>query len=119
MTPETIDKLRQAFLWGATDEEACAFAGISKVTLYDYQKKHPDFLNQKEAWKRQPILAAKKKVVEDIKKKTSVAQWYLERKAKSEFSTRQELTGADGQRLIPILGGKSTYSDGDGETSKK
>jgi len=102
MTPETLDLLRQAFLFGATDEEACAFAKIGKSTLYDYQNAHPEFSEQKDQWKEDPILKAKKTVVDSLDD-TKNAQWYLERKKKDEFSPRSEVTGKDGKELTPLL----------------
>jgi hypothetical protein len=37
------------------------------------------------------------------------SKWWLERRAKDKFSTRNELTGADGKDLAPapMLGGKT------------
>lgn len=102
MTPETIDKLRQAFLIGATKEEASGYAGISKVTLYSYIEKHPEFVNEIEKWQNEPILKAKTTVVKNLDD-TKNAQWYLERKAKAEFAPRQEHTGADGNAIQAII----------------
>lgn len=102
MTPETIDKLRQAFLIGATKEEASGYAGISKVTLYSYIEKHPEFVNEIEKWQSEPILKAKTTVVKNLDD-TKNAQWYLERKAKAEFAPRQEHTGADGNAIQAII----------------
>lgn len=102
MTPETIDKLRQAFLIGATKEEASGYAGISKVTLYNYIEKHPEFLNEIEKWQNEPILKAKTTVVKNLDD-TKNAQWYLERKKKDEFAPRQEHTGADGNAIQAII----------------
>lgn len=100
MTPEIIDKLRQAFLFGASDEEACTWAGIGKSTLYDYQQLNPDFVEQKEGWKTNPIIKAKKLVSDAIDRNDKdTAKWYLERKRKSEFSLRHEVTGEDGDPL--------------------
>jgi hypothetical protein len=95
VTEEVMAYLRQAFLVGATDRQACAFAGISEKTLYNYQEKHPEFLQQKEEWKDTPVLKAKTTIVNNLSK-VPVATWYLERKAKDEFSTRSEVTGKDG-----------------------
>ena len=107
MTDQVIDNLKQAFLIGATDEEACLAAGICRDTLYEYQKKSQEFSDQKKQWKLNPILKAKKVIFDDLKR-VSTAKWYLERKAKREFSLRGEFTGADGERLpAPILGGLS------------
>ena len=97
MTPETVNKLEQAFAIGATDEEACVFADISRTTLYDYINKNPEFADKKEALKKKPILKAKNTVVKNLDN-PDMALKYLERKCKNEFSTRQE------QSITTILG---------------
>lgn len=102
MTPEVLASLRQAFLIGATKEEASGYAGISKVTLYSYMDKHPEFVNDIEKWQNDPILKAKTTVVKNLDD-TKNAQWYLERKAKAEFAQRQEHTGADGNAIQAII----------------
>lgn len=87
-----LNKLEEAFSLGCTDLEACFYANISSQTLYNYQKNNPEFLERKEALKEQPVLKARKVVVDAIDsgdKQTS--QWYLERKNKAEFSTRSDL----------------------------
>ena len=94
MTDEVLDKLRQAFLIGATNEEAYRYAGVSHETFYNYLEKHPEFREKMEAWKEEPILKAKRKVVTDIDKDTKTAQWYLERKAK-DFKSKVDITSGD------------------------
>lgn len=89
MTPDVVNKLEQAFSLGATDVEACFYAGISKQTLYDYQAKYPEFTDRKAALKDKLVLKARQVVasaMEDGDKQT--AQWYLERKKKDEFSIK-------------------------------
>lgn len=105
MTPEILVLLRQAFAIGCSDEEACAYAKIGTSTFYEYQKRHPEFQEEKEELKKQPILKAKNTIVQSLNDPKN-AQWYLERKKKDEFSIRNELTGADGEKLLPspILG---------------
>jgi len=83
-----LDKLREAFLFGATDKEACLYVGICRDTLYDYQKKNKEFSDQKEEWKSNPLLKAKKTIFDNLDKHT-VAMWYLERKARNEFDLKQ------------------------------
>lgn len=100
ITPAIIDKLEQVFSIGGTDEEACFYAGIGKSSLYNYQNAHPDFLERKEALKNKPILKARQTVVNALSE-TQHAQWYLQRKAKKEFSERTEHTGENGSPLIP------------------
>lgn len=100
MTPETIAKLEEVFAIGGSDEEACFYADIGKSTLYNYQNAHPDFVERKEALKNRPILKARQTVVKSLDQ-PDMAFRYLERKRKDEFSSRSEVTGADGQPLIP------------------
>ena len=86
MTPETLDMLRGAFLMGCSDREACLYAGIGLQTLYDYQKENPDYSEQKDQFKLNPILKAKKTIFDALEKgDVKVALWYLERKARDEF----------------------------------
>jgi len=94
-----IQKLEQAFALDATIKEACFYADISKSTLYNYQKENPSFLERKEALKEQPVLKARKVVIDAIESgDKQSSQWLLERRKKSEFSlkTEQEHTGANG-----------------------
>lgn len=98
---QVIQKLREAFLMGCTDEEACLFAGIGTSTLYKFIEKNPDFREQKNTWKEYPKLRSRKNVTDKIDEgNTSISQWYLERKAKDEFALRNEVTGKDGQDLV-------------------
>jgi hypothetical protein len=94
MTNDVLEKLKQAFLFGCTDIQACAFAGIVRQTMYNYEKENPDFLDMKSEWKENPILKAKATVYNKLGE-TETAKWYLERKAKDEFSTRQETIAKD------------------------
>lgn len=100
----TLQKLETAFSLGATDSEACFQAGISPATLYNYQNENPGYLERKKQLKERMILKARMVIAEALNNSDKeVAKWYLERKAKNEFSARQELTGADGENLIPVI----------------
>src|SRR3990167_2591130 len=108
MTDELVQKLEYAFALGCTDEEACFYADISKQTLYNYQDKHPEFVDRKQALKTRPIFLARETLLRGIKEDPDLALKMLERKKKDEFSLRQEITGADGKDLPqPILSGVS------------
>ena len=61
-----LTKLEDAFAFTYTDEEASLYAGINPVTLYRYQKKHPEFCKRKEQLRLTPNLAAKKILVSFI-----------------------------------------------------
>jgi len=91
MTPETVNKLQEAFAIGCTDTEACLFADITRQTLTTYQNANPKFLDRKNILKDTPILTARTRVVSELKSDTGTAKWYLERKAKDEFGTKQEI----------------------------
>lgn len=102
MTPEVVSKLEQAWAMGCSDLEACLFANISKQTLYDYQNKNPEFVDRKERLKESLVLKARTVIANALNQDDeNTAKWYLERKKKAEFSTRQELTGEDGAMLQP------------------
>lgn len=87
---DTLAKLESAFKMGASDREACAYARIDPATLYRYQNKNPEFCEQKEEWKQNPILKAKHTIYQNLND-PNLAKWYLERKCKDEFSTQSKL----------------------------
>jgi single-stranded DNA-specific DHH superfamily exonuclease len=101
MTEKTVKILEDAFSNAATDIEACFLANISKQTLYNYQEKHPEFIDRKEALKEMVKYQAKRVVAKAINEGDKAqANWWLERKGKDEgFNSRTELTGADGKDL--------------------
>ncbi len=100
MTDLTLQKLKEAFAFGCTDEEACYYAEIGKSTLYNYQNDNPDFLEQKEALKQRPILLARQEVIKGLTGNPELALKFLERKKKDEFSLRSEITGKDGKDIV-------------------
>lgn len=103
MTADVIRKLDEAFANGATDLQACFYAGIGKSSLYDYEKLNPEYSERKAALKAELGLISKNVLAKSIRNDGSVgdAKWYLERKEKNDFSLRTENTGADGVDLFP------------------
>lgn len=105
MDDDVVKKLEEAFANGATDVQACFYANISKQTLYNYQKEHPEFIDRKEGLKAQLGLIAKNVLANKIKKDkdSADAKWYLERKEKQEFSTQhnQKQVDDDGNAMNP------------------
>lgn len=98
-----VSKLKRAWANGCKDCEAAIFAGISDKSLSRYLKAKPKLREEKEQLLNKPTLKARLNVVERIKKgNIGVSQWYLERKKKDEFSSRQEFTGRDGERLYNL-----------------
>lgn len=101
MTAEVLQKLEHGFSRGLTDKEACCYAGISESTLYNYGNENPDFLERKELLKEQPKMKAKFVIYDALEEGNLItARWYLERKAKDEFSTKQE---ADLSSFKPVV----------------
>lgn len=93
MTKVMIGKLEMLFAKGLSDREACLVAEINPSTLYEYCKENPEFAERKEMLKDKPKIKAKMNVQEAIEAgDTDISKWYLERKAKDEFSTKQEIS---------------------------
>ena len=92
MTQDTLTKLQYSFEIGASDREACLFAGISLATLYNYQIANPEYLEQKESWKEKPTFLARQSVIKQFQSGDGdLALKYLERKKKDEFAPKQSL----------------------------
>ena len=104
MTPEVLSKLEEAFSLGCSDEEACIHADISRMSLHRYQENNPEFCDRKELLKQKLVLKARTNIANKIELgDIEVSKWYVGRKRKSEFSTRQEVTGEDGAMIIPKI----------------
>lgn len=92
ITKDILEKLDNAFSLGHSDEEACLVAQIDPQTLYNYCKKHPNYSSKKELLKNSPKIVARRNIVKDLNDgDVKTSKWYMERKAKDEFSNRQEL----------------------------
>jgi hypothetical protein len=114
MTQDVVNKLEQAFSLGASDLEACFYAGISKPTLYKYQDENPEFIDRKKALKEKLVLKARSVVADALENKDKqTAQWYLERRKKDEFSTKieNELSGKDGKPIETTTEVRITFVD--------
>lgn len=91
MTAETLAKLEEAFLVGATDLQACFYAGIGARTLYEYQEENPEYAQRKAALKENLQFRAKKLVAQSLAEGSIPdARWYLE-KRDPEFNPKQRL----------------------------
>lgn len=94
MTEKVLQKLESAFMRGLSDREACLLANIGTTTLYNYCEENPEFGERKELFKEQLKTQAKLNIAEAIQNKDiDLSKWYLERKAKDEFSTKTEIDG--------------------------
>lgn len=84
VTPKTLEDLFIIYLADGTDEMACAYAQIASSSLYDFQKRHPEFSEWKQAWKLDTLYRAKMTVRNNISN-PDVAQWILERHPKTKL----------------------------------
>lgn len=97
LTPTILLLLREAFLLGCDDLEACTYAGIAPQTLYNHQKNNSTFLEWKESLKRQPFLKARKAIVNELEHNPQFALAFMERKKKAEFAPSAKIS-IDDQR---------------------
>lgn len=96
ITQDILAKLEDAFMKGHSDEEACLIAEIDPSTLYRYCEKYPNFASKKEVLKKNVTLLARRNIYEKIKEgDVELSKWYLERRAKDEFSPKQIIDNAD------------------------
>lgn len=59
LTPEVVKKLEDSFHIDSTVEDACKYAGISKVTFYKYYEKDELFMNKIDAARMAPGMKAR------------------------------------------------------------
>lgn len=92
MTDAIVGKLEYGFMKGLNVTECCHYADISRTAFYDYCEKNPEFSDRIEELKSNPSTKAKLNVVEAIENgDTDLSKWWLERRNKEEFSTKQEV----------------------------
>jgi hypothetical protein len=98
MTPAIVNKLEEAFAQGFSIVNACIWANISRETFYTYCEKTEGFLDRCKELQNKPLIKSILVINKAIQNNdVGTAKWYAERKAKDEFSLRQELTGKDGE----------------------
>lgn len=100
MTPDTVKKLKEGFAQGFSIDNACIWAEISRQTYFDYCKVHPEFSDLCKTLQKKPLIKSISVINEALNSgDVSTAKWYAERKAKDEFSLRNELTGENGEPI--------------------
>lgn len=76
ITENILQKLKVCFAVGMTDPQACYFCQISERTLYNYQVKNPEFVQEKEILKTSISLQAKFNIWRTIKIEEAKAYWW-------------------------------------------
>ncbi len=102
MTREILEKLEEAFRFTYTDHEASLYAGIDPATLYNYQNRHPEFINRKNLLRHTPNLHAKKTLVENIPNNLDQSRWWAKNAPtmRDEFGEVQRIN-MDGEDMNP------------------
>lgn len=95
----TVKKLEEAFSMDCSIAEACLLANISKQTYFNWIESFPDMKERFDQLRQTPVLLARTSVISALKRNPVIALQYLERKKKSEFAPRTELTGPEGVPL--------------------
>lgn len=98
-----LQKLKEAFLMGCTNREACLYADVAESTFYDFLKEYPEYSEKIDIWKNYEKIKARMVVHNALNKgDRDMAKWYLERKAKDEFSTKQEVDATVNNRVVIV-----------------
>lgn len=122
LTPETVNKLEEVFALDGTIEEACLFADISRTTYYNWIKDNEEMEERFNILRQSPFLKARRTIEKSLDN-PQYAFEYMKRKKKNEFSERQEMTGAEGKELQPVLvkfigDEQNTNTKGDSNTDR-
>ena len=103
ITPKILEKLEEAFKLGCTNREACFYADVKESTFYDFLKDNPEFSEKIDMWKEYQKIKARYVIHKALDKgDRDIAKWYLERKAKEEFSPKQEFDTTVKNRVVIV-----------------
>lgn len=99
-----VKKLEEAFIVGATIEEACYYADISRQTYYNWKEENPELFDRFRQLQLSPILKARMTLVRALETNPNLALKYLERKCKDEFGIQDKNSlGVDKETVIEEL----------------
>lgn len=91
MTADVLAKLDIGFMCGASQEEACVFAGIGETTLKRYMDSNPEYRTRIKALLGQPRLIAKANILAKLKEGDIGTSWeVLERGRVDGYTKPQE-----------------------------
>jgi len=98
-----IEALKPYLQLGYSVHMSCTLAQIPTSTVATWMEKDESLRKQFKAWQNLVSASARKVVVDKINEgDDKQANWWLERREKKDFSSRQELTGKDGTDLIKV-----------------
>lgn len=102
MTDEVIRKIEEVAALDGSVAEMAYYAGIHVDTLYAHLKENQKFSDRINALRERPILKARQTIVKSLDDPQN-AHWYIERKRKKEFSTKQEVELSGGLTIGKVL----------------
>ena len=86
LSPEIINKFKDAFAIGANIKQACFYAEISEATYYDWVNKYPILSEEFAKMRQRTPLQAKRNIAEAIQNKNlGLSQWIVERQEPDEY----------------------------------
>ena len=108
---QAIQSLKDYLELGFSRNKACGLIGLPPATLSNWVKEDETLGMRLEGWENAINKLAMANIVDAIQKegemddaRKETTKWWLERKMKTDFSTRVENTGADGKDLpAPIM----------------
>ena len=103
LTPEVVQKLREAFLRDCTVEEACYYADVIVSTYYNWIKRFPELLEEFNDCRNRPVLKAREVITNALEAgDRPTASWYLTKKVPDEFGEKSkvEVTTPDGDSIL-------------------
>lgn len=101
-TKVALSKLKQAFLLGCSDKEACFYADISRPAFYRYSKENLEFRDEKERLKTNLTIIARIAIMKGLSN-PRIALRYLEKKLPEEFGLRQKARINAKPEPIPLI----------------
>ena len=133
LDPAAVTKLEMAFKLGASVDEACNFAEVTRQSICRYCMKHPVFRDKIHLWRTTPVFEAKRRVFTEIvqnrnadmamdllrleeKKKTRreyAKRWRTEQGAGKPTGTDKTPSGFMTQFLTELSGEETGGNDGE------
>lgn len=101
MNEEIVGKLEYAFSKDFNIGEACDYAGIHRDSYYEWIKNNKEFSDRMEQAQTNLKRKAKINIADKIEEgDMDVTKWFLERRAKDEYSTKQavEMSGLEDEQ---------------------
>lgn len=106
---EVVGKLEWAFMKGLNVTEACDYAEISRDTYYEYCKNNQEFSDKMERAQTALQRKAKINLAEKIENgDIEESKYFLARKCKDEFSTKQQVEINGGMEINNPFKGLTT-----------